>query len=174
MAEEGATPPAAVVGEGTFQLGSGKYVGGYLEEGGVKYRHGQGRYEDANGQEVYEGGWEKDAMTGKGAFRSAAGAVYEVRRPFQPRARAISAPASRPRPRPDGPHPARRPQGDFVANMYQGEGTYRWPDGALYTGGWQFSRMHGEGTYTSKDGVRWTGSFFDGKFFNGRAYIAVR
>ncbi len=65
-------------------------------------------------------------------------------------------------------------QGAFDNNMFHGEGTYRWPDGSTYSGGWQFNRMHGEGTYTNKDGVRWTGAFYDGKFFNGRAYISVR
>lgn len=58
--------------------------------------------------------------------------------------------------------------------MFHGEGIYRWPDGATYSGGWQYNRMHGDGTYTNANGVRWTGAFFDGKFFNGRAYIAVR
>ena len=76
--EEGTAPPAVLVGKGVFQMGSGTYTGEFEEKGGIKARHGQGRYEDANGEEIYEGEWKQDAMHGRGVFRSAAGAVYEV------------------------------------------------------------------------------------------------
>ncbi|CAE7344091.1 Morn2 [Symbiodinium sp. KB8] len=75
--QEAAASAGPVVGTGTFQLSSGTYTGEYLEVEGVKTRHGKGRYEDANGQEVYEGEWKGDAMHGSGVFRAAGGAVYE-------------------------------------------------------------------------------------------------
>ena len=74
--------------------------GEYVEEKGVRVRQGVGSYSD--GVESYEGGWDADAMAGKGTcfgpvastvphsddmrhvtvdagvFRSASGAVYEV------------------------------------------------------------------------------------------------
>ncbi len=42
-------------------------MGGYVEEGGVKLRHGSGKFDD--GIESYDGQWAKDAMDGKGASR---------------------------------------------------------------------------------------------------------
>ena len=46
---------------------------------GVKTRHGQGMYVDgvAEGQ-TYEGEWQDDAMQGRGIFRYASNAKYEV------------------------------------------------------------------------------------------------
>jgi len=37
--------------------------------------------------------------------------------------------------------------GDFVEDHYQGYGTYRWPDGQKYVGGFYASDKHGEGTF---------------------------
>lgn len=77
-APDAAASSGPVVGTGSFQLTSGQYEGEFLQVNGVRTRHGKGRYEDANGEEVYDGEWQQDAMHGAGAFRSAAGAVYEV------------------------------------------------------------------------------------------------
>ena len=35
----------------------------------------------------------------------------------------------------------------FVEDHYQGQGTYRWPDGQKYVGGFFASDKHGEGTF---------------------------
>jgi len=77
-ADQSSPAPSSAAGNGTFQLGSGTYSGEFVEEQGLRYREGHGKYEDANGEESYEGAWKQDAMHGNGAFRSAAGAVYEV------------------------------------------------------------------------------------------------
>jgi len=37
--------------------------------------------------------------------------------------------------------------GDFVEDHFQGQGTYRWPDGQKYVGGFFASDKHGEGTF---------------------------
>jgi len=37
--------------------------------------------------------------------------------------------------------------GDFVNGHYQGQGTYRWPDGQKYVGGFFASEKHGRGTF---------------------------
>ncbi|CAM9798830.1 unnamed protein product, partial [Discosporangium mesarthrocarpum] len=46
--------------------GGGYYEGGYKVVDGQRVRHGTGRH--VNGEEVYVGTWENDAMSGKGWF----------------------------------------------------------------------------------------------------------
>lgn len=61
---------------GSFAFADGsRYVGEYIEEGGVRLRHGTGRFDD--GMESYDGAWVKDEMSGSGTYCSASGAVYE-------------------------------------------------------------------------------------------------
>ena len=66
----------------------------------------------------------------------------------------------------------RRPTG--ACGAWCGEGTYKWVDGASYSGNWQGSKMHGKGQYTDPESVKWEGEFFNGKFFNGKAYVSLR
>ena len=54
--------------------------GRWLKRDGTKMRHGRGVYIDgASEDQVYEGEWFEDAMQGRGTFRYASGAKYEVR-----------------------------------------------------------------------------------------------
>ena len=34
--------------------------------------------------------------------------------------------------------------------------------------------MHGKGVYIDPESVKWDGDFFNGKFYNGRAYVSLR
>ena len=46
---------------------------------GVKLRHGHGTYFDAEQENKYVGEWADDKMNGRGTFRYATKATYEVR-----------------------------------------------------------------------------------------------
>ena len=43
--------------------------------------------------------------------------------------------------------------GEFVNDHYQGQGTYRWPDGQKYIGGFFAGEKHGEGTFYYETGT---------------------
>mmetsp|Transcript_19534 Transcript_19534/g.23743 ORF Transcript_19534/g.23743 Transcript_19534/m.23743 type:complete len:93 (+) Transcript_19534:76-354(+) len=53
--------------------------------------------------------------------------------------------------------------GSFKNNCFDGFGEYVWPDGAIYSGGWYANKMHGVGTYVA-EGTSWQGDFLNGKF----------
>jgi hypothetical protein len=61
-----------------------------------------------------------------------------------------------------------------VSNLFQGQGAYKWADGAEFRGGWSASRMHGEGAYTGADGIVFAGSFYNGLYVEGKTHVAVR
>jgi len=44
--------------------------------------------------------------------------------------------------------------GEFVNDFYQGQGTYRWPGGQKYSGGFFANSKHGPGTYFYVTGTR--------------------
>jgi len=51
-----------------------------------------------------------------------------------------------------------------------GQGTYTFPDGKKYVGGWKDSKYHGQGTLTSSDGKYFVGEFKDSKPWNITGY----
>jgi hypothetical protein len=57
-------------------------------------------------------------------------------------------------------------QGGFVNNSFNGEGTYRWADGVIYSGGWAASKKHGRGYFLYPTGLR-SDRIFD---FDERVY----
>ena len=66
-------------------------------------------------------------------------------------------------------------QGDFSQNSLEGKGTYRWKDGATYTGGWCNNKMHSEkGCYVDRHGVKWEGKFDNGQYYNGKVFLNLR
>uniref|UniRef100_A0A7S2V7Z2 MORN repeat-containing protein 5 n=1 Tax=Fibrocapsa japonica TaxID=94617 RepID=A0A7S2V7Z2_9STRA len=63
-------------GTGHFCFVDGaRYDGEWINNGGKKMRHGQGKFVD--GPESYEGHWAHDSMHGQGKMCFASGAVYE-------------------------------------------------------------------------------------------------
>lgn len=44
--------------------------------------------------------------------------------------------------------------GDFVNDVFSGQGTYRWADGTKYTGGWAANKKHGRGYFDFGTGIR--------------------
>uniref|UniRef100_A0A7S2DHM1 MORN repeat-containing protein 5 n=1 Tax=Haptolina brevifila TaxID=156173 RepID=A0A7S2DHM1_9EUKA len=53
-------------------------------------------------------------------------------------------------------------EGEFLGNKYHGHGIFLFPDGAAYEGPFQENQMHGHGKFTDAQGVVWTGKFYNG------------
>jgi hypothetical protein len=45
-------------------------------------------------------------------------------------------------------------EGTFLNDNFDGEGTYVWPDGVKYTGGWAANKKHGRGYFLYPTGLR--------------------
>tara|TARA_Y100000022_G_C13191013_1_gene348054 strand:- start:1 stop:468 length:468 start_codon:yes stop_codon:yes gene_type:complete len=52
---------------------------------------------------------------------------------------------------------------DTSARWHNCFGTYTWPDGDKYVGGFKDDNIHGQGTYTWPDGNKYVGEYKDGK-----------
>lgn len=57
-------------------------------------------------------------------------------------------------------------QGTFLNDNFDGQGTYVWPDGVSYTGGWAANKKHGRGYFLYPTGLR-SDRFFN---FDERVY----
>ncbi len=44
--------------------------------------------------------------------------------------------------------------GEFLNDIFTGQGTYRWADGTKYTGGWAAGKKHGRGYFDFGTGIR--------------------
>ena len=175
--------PEPEEGSGAFSFEDGsKYEGAWLKKEGVTMRHGRGVYVDGDAEDqCYEGEWFEDMMQGRGTFRYASGAKYEVR--MRTRRRSVRLPPKTHRSVAFSfaliaaraslcmrvvpvltmlPDPCLRAQGEFVANKYHGYGTFAFPDGSKYEGNFKDNQMHGAGTYTDASGVEWKGKFYNG------------
>ena len=53
--------------------------------------------------------------------------------------------------------------GCIEGNCRNGQGTFTWPEGHKYVGGWKDGREHGQGTFTWANGDKYVGEFKDGK-----------
>ena len=68
--------------------------------------------------------------------------------------------------------------GFTLSGIYDGQGTIRWTNGAMYIGGWLKGKKHGVGEYKYPDGTvykgDWENDLYDGngsiKFTNGTSY----
>jgi hypothetical protein len=60
-----------------------------------------------------------------------------------------------------------RAQGEWLEDVKNGMGTFRWAAGTVYEGSWTDGVMHGQGTYHFIDGCTYQGAYADGKR-NGR------
>ena len=50
-----------------------------------------------------------------------------------------------------------------MQNNIEGEGTYTWPDGRIYTGHWENNMRNGEGMFIWPSGIIYKGNFEDDK-----------
>ena len=44
-------------------------------------------------------------------------------------------------------------------NCRNGQGTFTWPSGDKYVGGWKDGKIHGQGTFTGADGRKYVGGY---------------
>ena len=54
--------------------------------------------------------------------------------------------------------------GGYKNDRRHGQGTYTYPDGRKYVGGWKYDNQHGQGTETFTDGRKHVGEFRKGKY----------
>lgn len=56
-------------------------------------------------------------------------------------------------------------EGCFVNNLFEGYGTYSFPDGVkAYKGYWRNNKMHGSGEYVDSKNISFQGNFINGTF----------
>ena len=58
-------------------------------------------------------------------------------------------------------------EGCIKGNCVNGQGTYKWPDGSVYTGQYKDGVKNGQGTYKNKNGVKFSGIWVNGAL-NGK------
>jgi len=149
-------------GRGTLELrtpyGSGRYVGDFVEG----EFHGYGRLEvpiSFNAKEVYVGDWVMGIREGRGKHWNGEGNLYIGRWRNNKRhghgSYFINLPSWE-----ENRHTefwlrenTENYTGDFVNDHYQGQGVYRWPNGARYEGGFFASDKHGPGTFYYETGT---------------------
>lgn len=110
-------------GFGKYESADGEivYEGGFYDS----QREGEGKETRMDGT-IYEGEFSKGLKHGKGVYRWANGETYE---------------------------------GEFFENRIEGTGTYHWQDGTLYKGQWKDNMMHGKGLLVEQHGGRYLGDF---------------
>ncbi len=147
------------------------------ERGLTRYRgefrngryHGRGRLEYLNGSEIYKGNWVLGKRQGRGTMWnrsqswSSTNNVYDVYignwRNDRRNGRGTQAYMIR-----DWVEDRNTENwlvnntenytGEFIDDIFNGEGTYRWADGTKYTGGWAAGKKHGRGFFDFGTGIR--------------------
>ncbi len=118
-------------GFGTYErmisLSDRAYYEGHWEEG---ERDGRGTYWDGE-SDLYIGEWEDDMRHGEGAYYFG----LDNWSPDNPRSERWLK------------QNTQNYTGEFVRDLYQGEGVYRWPDGKRYEGEFYANERHGRGTF---------------------------
>ena len=143
-------------GRGTLQLktpwGLGEYVGNFKDS----EFHGYGRLEipiSFTSRAVYAGSWEGGSREGRGTYWNGEGNLYIGEWADNKRHGSgsyfFNIPVWE-----ENKHTEfwlkenfENYTGDFVRDHFQGLGTYRWPQGQKYVGGFFAGDKHGEGTF---------------------------
>lgn len=150
-------------GSGTLELktefGKGFYRGEFLDG----EFHGKGRLEIPVSfleKSVYVGDWKKGLRSGRGTYWNGDGKLYIGEWRDDKRNGHGSYFFGLPRWE-ENKHSeywlsqnTENYTGDFVNDHYQGEGTYRWPNGQRYEGRFFASKKHGPGTFFYATGTR--------------------
>ncbi len=130
---------------------------GEFREG--KY-HGNGRLEFLDAGEVYKGDWMLGKRHGRGTLWDKENNVYiGAWRNDRRNGRGTQAYSV------DGWREDRNTEtwlikntenysGDFVNDIFSGQGTYRWADGTQYVGGWAANKKNGKGYFDFGTGIR--------------------
>lgn len=145
-----------ITGRGTMEFntpfGAGSYAGDF-ENGEF---HGHGRLEipiSWTQREVYVGDWENGIRSGRGKHWNGTGNLYIGEWRDNKRNGQGSYFFNLPQWR-ENQHTefwlkenTENYSGSFVNDHFQGQGTYRWPEGNRYEGGFFAGEKHGPGTY---------------------------
>ena len=143
-------------GRGRLELGTsfGKgFYSGHFREGVF---HGKGRLEitiSSTEKEIYVGNWDQGSRNGRGTHWNGNGKLYIGQWAYNKREG-------------QGSYFINMPSwfenqnsefwlrentenytGDFVNDSYHGQGTYRWPDGQKFVGGFFANKKHGKGIF---------------------------
>jgi len=147
---------------GTLELktpfGAGKYVGNF-KEGEF---HGHGRLEvpiSFTEKSIYVGNWDRGIRSGRGKYWNGKGKLYIGQWRDDERNGHGSYFFNLPRWN-ENEHSefwlsenTENYTGNFIDDKYQGQGTYRWPAGQKYIGGFFANSKHGPGIYYYETGV---------------------
>ena len=148
-------------GRGTMELltpeGKGTYLGNFRDG---KF-HGYGRLEipiSRTQKTVYVGNWDLGVRSGRGKYWNGTGNLYigQWREDKRNGQGSYFFKLSEWR---ENQHSeywlsenTENYSGEFVNDLYQGQGTYRWPEGQKYVGGFFANDKHGPGTYYYETG----------------------
>ncbi len=142
----------------TTEWGKGSYYGGFREG----EFHGHGRLEvpiSFTQKEVYVGNWEMGVRSGRGTHWNGNGKLYIGQWRDDKRNGQGSYFFGLPEWR-ENQHSEfwlkenmENYTGEFVDDFYHGQGTFRWPGGQKFVGGFFANEKHGAGTYYYSTGV---------------------
>jgi len=138
-----------------------RYEGNWLDD----QAHGKGIYTHSDGSQ-YDGDWKYDKKHGLGRHVWTDGQVYEgqyVNGLKQGQGRLLF-------PKQEGQEGQAVYEGAFKADMMEGQGEYRWPDGRRYKGSWKQGKMDGKGRYTWVDPTGTESRSYDGDYKEGKKH----
>lgn len=168
MMSEGETSRACVYGDcqngfGILEIrtnvGTDRYEGNFSEG----MFHGNGRFEQMisnTARAYYDGDWNMGARDGRGTYWNGVSSLYigqwrnDYRHGHGSYFFGLSDWAPNRHTEAWLRENVENYTGEFVDDLYQGSGTYRWPDGQRYVGTFYANEKHGEGTFFYPTGTR--------------------
>ena len=148
-------------GRGTLELktpfGKGFFVGSFRDS----EFHGYGRLEvpvSFTEKSIYLGNWSRGIRTGRGSYWNGKGNLY-IGQWRDDKRNGIGSYFFNLPDWHENEHTeywlrenTENYSGEFVNDHYQGQGTYRWPNGSKFVGGFFASGKHGQGTFYYETG----------------------
>lgn len=142
----------------TTEWGKGSYFGDFREG----EFHGRGRLEvpiSFTAKEVYVGNWDMGVRSGRGTHWNGRGKLYigqwrdDKRNGYGSYFFGLSEWRENEHSEYWLKENVENYTGDFVDDFYHGQGTFRWPGGQKFVGGFFANEKHGPGTYYYSTGV---------------------
>ncbi len=141
------------------EIGTNRYEGTF-QDGEF---HGQGRYEvmvSRSARAYYEGDWVMGVREGRGTYWNGVSDLYigQWQNDLRHGRGAYFFGVQDWTPNKHSEHwlqnNVENYTGEFVEDLYEGDGTYRWPDGERYEGEFYANEKHGNGTFYYSTGSR--------------------
>jgi len=143
----------------TTQWGKGEYYGSFR----AGEFHGKGRLEipiSFTAKAIYDGYYDMGVRSGRGTYWNGDGKLYigqwkdDKRNGYGSYCVGLSEWSENEHSEYWMKENLENYTGNFVDDFYHGEGTYRWPDGVQYSGGWAANKKHGRGYFLYPTGLR--------------------